>query len=85
MICMVSWDHKTLTSAYVSIRQHTSAYDSIRQHTSAYVSIRHEMHVVLEPQNSQVPRVFWLERIEGPFLSTDEASHKLLMYAAVSY
>ena len=32
-----------LTSAYVSIRQHTSAYvstRSIRQHTSAYVSIR---------------------------------------------
>jgi hypothetical protein len=29
-----------LTSAYVSIRQHTSAYVSIRQHTSAYVSIR---------------------------------------------
>ena len=29
-----------LTSAYVSIRQHTSAYVSIHQHTSAYVSIR---------------------------------------------
>ncbi len=27
-----------MTSAYVSIRQHTSAYVSIRQHTSAYVS-----------------------------------------------
>ncbi len=27
----------TLTSAYVSIRQHTSAYVSIRQHTSAYI------------------------------------------------
>ena len=25
-----------LTSAYVSIRQHTSAYVSVRQHTSAY-------------------------------------------------
>jgi hypothetical protein len=29
-----------VTSAYVSIRQHTSAYVSIRQHTSAFVSIR---------------------------------------------
>ncbi len=30
-----------LTSAYVSIRQHTSAYVSMRQHTSAYVTICH--------------------------------------------
>jgi hypothetical protein len=47
-----------LTSAYVSIRQHTSAYVSIRQHTSAYVSIRQHTSAYAGDDASEPPDAY---------------------------